>query len=183
MKVNRVARALTLALLGSFAVITPANLLAQITDPALNAFQVTVPININNFNFTTVTIPAGQRLVIQDISLSGAAQTNGADVQPIIIFSSTLGSEASNLRYFAPNPSVTTPGQYYADYATTLYADTLAVSPAFAGFTPTFMAFNVVITGYLVDLTPSQGCPAPAPAKAVLPKALPQVLPNLTLPK
>jgi hypothetical protein len=170
MKINRIACALALALLGSIAVLTPANLLAQTTDPALNAFQVTVPININNFTYTAVTIPAGYRLVIQDISMSGAAQTGGADVQPIILFSSTLGSEAANLRYFGPSPSATTPGQYYADYATTLYADTLSVAPAFAGYTPTFMAFNVVITGYLVDLTPSQACPPPAPTKGV-PKA------------
>ncbi|MGA3373033.1 MAG: hypothetical protein ABSC48_14850 [Terracidiphilus sp.] len=169
MKINRIVRALTLALLGSFAVFAPANLLAQTTNLALNAFQVTVPININNFNFTPVTIPAGQRLVIQDVSLSGAAQTTGTDVQPIIIFSSTLGSAAANLRYFAPNPSATVPGQYYGDYPTTLYADTLEVSPAFAGYTPSFMSFNVVITGYLVDLTPTQACPSPA-----LPKALPK---------
>jgi hypothetical protein len=165
MKIDRIVRTLTLALLSCFAVFPSVNLLAQ-TDPALNAFQVTVPINITNFNYTAVTIPAGQRLVIQDISLSGAAQTNGADVQPIIIFSSTLGSESNNLRYFAPNPSATVPGQYYSDYLTTMYADTLEVSPAFAGYTPTFMAFNVVITGYLVNLTPAQGCPAPAPTKS-----------------
>ena len=167
MKINRVVLALTLALLGSFAAFTPANLSAQTsTNPAVNAFQVTVPININNFNFTAVTIPAGQRLVIQDVSLSGAAQTTGTDVQPIIIFSSTLGTEAANLRYFAPNPSATVPGQYYADYPTTLYADTLEVSPAFAGFTPSFMSFNVVITGYLVNLkAASQAGPAPAQPK------------------
>jgi hypothetical protein len=167
MKINRIVCALPLALLSSFAALIPANLLAQTTNPALNAFQVTVPININNFNFTTVTIPSGQRLVIQDISMSGAAQTSGADVQPIIIFASTLGSETDNLRYFAPTPSATVPGQYYADFPTTLYADTLSVSPAFSGYTPTFMAFNVVITGYLVPLTPSQSCPSPALPKPV----------------
>ncbi len=178
MKINRIVCALTLALLGFFGVFTPANSVAQsATDPALNAFQVTVPININNFNFTAVTIPAGYRLVIQNISLSGAAQTAGTDVQPIIIFSSTLGSDASNLRYFAPTPSATVPGQYYGDYPTTLYADTLSVSPAFAGFTPTFMAFNVVITGYLVDLTPSQSCPPPLQANG-LPSTLPKALPK-----
>jgi hypothetical protein len=167
MKINRIVRALTLALLSCFAIFPSANLLAQTTDPALNAFQVTVNVNIDNFNFTTVTIPAGQRLVIQDISLSGAAQTSGAYVQPIVILSSTLGAGAANLRYFGPNPSATDPGQYYADYPTTLYADTLEVSPAFAGYTPTFMSFNVVITGYLVNLTPSQTCPAPAPSKSL----------------
>jgi hypothetical protein len=73
-------------------------------------------------------------------------------VQPIIILSATLGSRPSINRYFATNPSATTPGQYYADVPATLYADTLYVSPAYAGFTPYFMSFNVVITGYPVDL-------------------------------
>lgn len=166
MKINRIVCALTISLLGSFAAFAPVNLLAQSsTDHALNAFQVTVTVNVNSFVYTPVTIPAGQRLVIQNVSLSGAAQTSGAYVQPIVVIKTTLGTDAANLRYFAPNPSATTPGQYYADYSTTLYADTLAVSPAFAGYTPTFLAFNVVITGYLVDLTSSQSCPPPAAPK------------------
>ena len=175
MKINRIAFGLTLTLLGPLAVLAPATVVAQtVPYPPLNAFQVTVPVNITNFTFTTVTIPAGQRLVIQDVSLSGATQTNGAYVQPIIILSSALGSDAANLRYFAPNPSATDPGQYYADYSTTLYADTLQVAPAFAGYTPTFMSFNVVITGYLVDLSPSQSCPPPA-----IPSTLPKEHPDL----
>ncbi|HWE84833.1 MAG TPA: hypothetical protein VG267_07805 [Terracidiphilus sp.] len=170
MQINRTLPALSLALLCSLGVLAPANLAAQ-TDHALNAFQVTVAININNFSYTPVTIPAGMRLVIQDISLSGAAQTSGTDVQPIIIFNSAIGTETPVLRYFGPSPSATVPGQYYADYATTMYADTLEVSPAFAGFTPTFLVFNVVITGYLVDLTPAQSCPAPAKPPSSAPKS------------
>jgi hypothetical protein len=167
MKIRFAVLALTLALSGAFAAFSPATLQAQNSlDPVRNAFQVTVPINIDNFNFTSVTIPAGMRLVVQDVSFSGAAQTNGADVQPIIIFSATLGAGSANLRYFAPNPSATVPGQYYGDYPTTLYADTLEVSPAFAGFTPTFMSFNVVITGYLVNVSvPAQVAPAPVVAQ------------------
>jgi hypothetical protein len=166
MKFRRIVCALTFALLSSFAVLTPANLLAQNSpNPALNAFQVTVPININNFTYTQVTIPAGYRLVIQNVSLSGAAQTAGTDVQPIILFSSSLGTAAANLRYFGPSPSATVPGQYYADIPTTLYADTLAVAPAFSGYTPTFMSFNVVITGYLVNLTPPPAQIGPSPIK------------------
>ena len=163
MKFHRVALALAIAISLAYAAFSPMSLHGQNSvDPVRNAFQVTVPININNFNFTPVTIPTGYRLVIQDISLSGAAQTNGTDVQPIIIFSSTLGSNSSNLRYFAPSPSATVPGQYYADYSTTMYADTLEVSPAFAGFTPTFMSFNVVITGSLVNISvAAQVSPAP----------------------
>jgi hypothetical protein len=163
MKIHRIVSAFTLALLGAFAALTPVNLAAQAYNPALNAFQVTVPVNIDNFVFTPVTIPTGYRLVIQDVSLSGAAQTTGAYVQPVVILSSTLGTGAANERFFAPNPSATAPSQYYGDYSTTLYADTLSVSPAFAGFTPSFMSFNVVITGYQVELIPtSQSCPPPA---------------------
>jgi hypothetical protein len=56
------------------------------------------------------------------------------------------------LYYFGPNPSATTPGQYYFAQQTTIYADTLSLSPAFAGFTPTFMSFNVVISGHLISI-------------------------------
>jgi hypothetical protein len=167
MKIRPVVLALALALSGVFAAFTPATLQAQSSlDPVRNAFQVTVPINIDNFNFTQVAIPSGMRLVVQDVSLSGTAQTSGADVQPIIILSATLGAGSANLRYFAPSPSATVPGQYYADYPTTVYADTLEVSPAFSGFTPTFMAFNIVITGYLVNVSvPAQATPSPVHLK------------------
>jgi hypothetical protein len=153
MKFNRIVLALTLALFGAFAAFTPANLHAQTNaDIARNAFAVTVPINVNNFNYTPVTIPAGKRLVVQNVSLSGAAQTDGPYVVPIIILSASINSASANLHYYAPTPYPTDPSQFYASLPTTVYADTLSVSPAFAGYTPTFMAFNVVITGYLVDL-------------------------------
>ncbi len=155
MKIYKIVLVGALSLVGIFAVADPANLQAQTNaDIYTNAFQVTVPININNFTYTPVTIPAGYRLVIQNVSLSGAAQTNGAYVQPIILFSTTLGSNPANLRYFGPLEDPQVSGQYYADYETTMYADTLSVAPAFAGYTPTFMAFNVVITGYLVAPPP-----------------------------
>jgi hypothetical protein len=153
MKINRIVLSWILALLGTFTVFTPANLHAQTnSDIARNAFEVTVTVNINNFTYTSVAIPAGKRLVVQDVSLSGAAETDGPYVQPIIILSSVINSGTANLHYFGPNPSFTDPGQYYADMQTTIYADSLEVGPAFAGYTPTFLSFNVVITGYLVDL-------------------------------
>lgn len=153
MKIKRIVFVLSLSLLGTFAALTPANLHAQTNaDIARNAFEVTVPVNVNNFTYTPVTIPAGKRLVVQNVSLSGAAQTDGAYVVPIVILSSSINSGASNLHYFAPSPYPTDTSQFYLSTQTTIYADQLEVSPAFAGFTPTFLAFNVVITGYLVDL-------------------------------
>jgi len=170
MRSNPILRAFTLALFASLAVLAPARLLAQSTDHALNAFQVTVPVNINNFVYTPVTIPTGQRLVIQSVSLSGAATTTGGYVQPIVILNTSIGGGSTNSSYFAPNPSVTDSSQYYGQYATTLYADKLGVGPAFAGYTPNFLGFNVVITGYLVDLTPVQSCPPPAVGEGVVTK-------------
>jgi len=127
-----------------------AALVQDVDQPARAPFQVTVPININNFTFTPVSIPAGKRLVIDYISMSGAAQTAGTDLQPIIILSSSVAGGSTNLYYIAPQQSGTVPGQYYHTEQATIYADTLNVSPAFAGFTPSFMAFNVVISGHLI---------------------------------
>ena len=129
-----------------------AAMVQDVDQPARAPFQVTVPINITNFTYTPVVIPAGKRLVVDYISMSGAAQTAGADIQPIIIFSSSVAGNPSCLYYIGPQQSGTTPGQYYHTEKTTIFADSLSVSPAFAGFAPTFMAFNVVISGHLVSI-------------------------------
>jgi hypothetical protein len=145
-----------LAVLGKFYA-TPlmaqvrATIVQDVDQPARAPFQVTIPINISNFNYTNVPIPAGKRLVIDYVALDGAAQTTGSYVQPIIIVSSTVAGNSS-LYYLAPQPSSTTPGQYYHTEQTTIYADSLALSPAYAGFTPYFMSFNAVISGHLVTV-------------------------------
>jgi hypothetical protein len=127
--------------------------LVQDVDQAARApFQVTVPVNITNFTYTAVSIPSGKRLVVDYISLSGAAQTSGAYIQPIILLSSSVAGGAAAVYYIAPQQSGTAPGQYYHSEKTTIYADSLNVAPAYAGFTPTFMSFSVVISGHLVSI-------------------------------
>ncbi len=129
-----------------------AAMVQDVDQPARQPFQVTVPININNFTYTPVTIPSGKRLVVDYISMSGAAQTNGPDIQPIIILSSSVAGNPGALYYIAPQQSGTAPGQYYHTEQAAIFADSLSVSPAFAGYSPTFLAFNVVISGHLVSL-------------------------------
>lgn len=149
------AMALTAALAGFNAQPIHAQRPALVQDadqPARAPFQVTVAVNINNFVYTPVTIPTGKRLVIDYISMSGAAGTAGAYVQPIIILSSTVSGNPSALYYFGPPPSATVPGQYYHTEAVKIYSDTLSVAPAFAGYTPTVMSFSVVISGHLVSI-------------------------------
>jgi hypothetical protein len=129
-----------------------AALVQDVDQPARAPFQVKVPININNFTYTPVTIPAGKRLVVDYISMSGAAQTTGAYIQPIVIFSSSVAGNPSCLYYVAPEQSGTAPGQYYHTEKAAIFADSLSVSPAFAGYSPSFLAFNVVISGHLISV-------------------------------
>jgi hypothetical protein len=129
-----------------------AALVQDVDQPARAPFQVTVPVNINNFTFTPVPIPSGKRLVIDYISLEGAAQTAGAYVQPIVILSSTVAGSPAASYYLQPSQSSVAPGQYYSNGPATIYADSLSVSPAFSGYTPTFLSFNVVISGHLVSV-------------------------------
>ena len=112
-------------------------------------FAVTVPIDITNFTYTPVTIPAGKRLEIDYVSMSGAAQSPGGGIQPIIILNATIGADPANLYYLAPPQSGTMPGQFYDSKQTYIVADTLSVGPGFAGYTPSFLSFNVVISGRL----------------------------------
>jgi hypothetical protein len=128
-----------------------AALVQDVDQPARAPFQATVPVNISNFTFTNVPVPAGKRLVVDFLAINGAAQTSGAYIQPIVILSSTVAG-SSSMFYFAPQQSTVAPGQYYDTRQATIYADTLSVSPAFAGFTPTFMSFNVNISGHLVSV-------------------------------
>jgi len=135
---------------------------ASYTKPAVaqdarDPFVVTVTTNaVTNFNYTQVTIPAGKRLVIQYVSITGAAQSivnNQVEpIQPITILNTTVAGGSANLSYFAPPQNNQLSTQFYMTDQVTIYADTSSLGPAFAGFTPTFDTFNVVISGYLIDI-------------------------------
>jgi len=127
-----------------------ATFIQDVDQPARAPFQTSVTVSISNFTSTNVPIPAGKRLVIDYVSMNGAAQTSGSFVQPIVLLSSSVAGNPAVSYYFGPNPSTTTPGQYYASFPTTIYADSLNVSPAFAGFTPSFDTFVVNISGHLI---------------------------------
>jgi hypothetical protein len=129
-----------------------AALVQDVDQPARAPFQVTVPVNWNNFTTTAVPIPSGKRLVIDYVSVDGAAGTTGSYVQPILILNSSVAGGPASAYYIAPQQSTVAPGQYYKSEQATIYADTLSVSPAYAGFTPAFLVFNVVISGHLVTV-------------------------------
>jgi hypothetical protein len=128
-------------------------LVQDIDQPARAPFVTTVTLNaVTNFNFTPVSIPTGQRLVIDYVSITGAATTtSGPYVIPIVIINAGLNGQGSNSFYFAPPQNPYESSQFYMVQPTTIYADTLAVGPAYAGYPPNFDTFNVVISGHLIS--------------------------------
>ena len=133
------------------AVVAAANV-KDVDQPARAPFQVTVPVNINNFVYTPVAIPAGMRLVIEFVSINGAAQSNSGPVQPVVLLASAVAGNPGATYYVGPTPSSVLPTQYYHSEPVAIYADSLQVGPAYAGYTPSFMSFNVVISGHLVAI-------------------------------
>ncbi|HEY2859228.1 MAG TPA: hypothetical protein VGJ21_12480 [Terracidiphilus sp.] len=124
-------------------------------------FVAVVSVNVNNFVYTPVTIPSGMRLVIDYVSLAGSAQASSGPVQPIVLLNTAVADNQSGTFYFAPNPSTLATTQFYSSEKTVIYADTLFVGPAFAGYTPSFMSFNVVISGHLIPLMSESAGPSP----------------------
>jgi hypothetical protein len=124
---------------------------AQSVD-AKNAFQTDVSLGLSP---QAVTIPSGQRLVVDFVAISGIANSLSGPIQPSIILQSSLTGGGSASYYLQPGPSpVNIPGanQLYLAQPVKVYADTLNVSPAYAGFAPFNYIFNVAISGHLIPV-------------------------------
>jgi hypothetical protein len=132
---------------------TAANPVPTQSMDAQTAFQANVTLG---FNSQTVTIPAGQRLVVDFVTISGAVQSDSGPIQPSIVLESTLNGGASAQYWLEPGPSpVNLPGegQVYLAQPVKVYADTLNVSTAYAGYAPSFFSVNVSISGHLVPVS------------------------------
>ncbi len=132
--------------------VVAAALVKDVDQPARAPFQATVTLDINNFTYTPIPIPAGQRLVIEYVSISGAAQSSGGPIQPIVLLSSSVAGNPGATYYIAPTPTAALPTQFYHSQAAAIYADSLQIGPGYAGYTPSFMIMNVVISGHLVSI-------------------------------
>ena len=148
----RPAHLATRASLATTAVTPKAAIVKDIDQAARAPFQATVTLDFNNFVYTPVPIPAGQRLVIEYVSISGAAQSNNGPVQPIALLSTSLAGNPSASFYLAPTPAAALPTQFYHAQPTTIYADSLQIGPGYAGYTPSYMILNVVVSGHLIAI-------------------------------
>ena len=133
--------------------VTPKAAIVKDIDLAARApFQATVTLDFNNFVYSPVPIPAGQRLVVEYVSISGAAQSNNGPVQPIVLLSSSVAGNPGATFYMGPRPAATLPTQFYHSQPTTIYADSLQIGPGYAGYTPSYMILNVVVSGHLIAI-------------------------------
>lgn len=153
-----VAMAVTCAVLTVASLSGPRRLFAQVRaalvqdvdSPGRAPFQASVTINVNNFTYTPVTIPTGKRLVIDYVEAHGAATSAGGPIQPIATVAVGVAGSSTSTYYFALNPSQV-PGEFYLSAPAKIYADTLAVGPAYSGFAPNFLGATVNISGHLVS--------------------------------
>jgi hypothetical protein len=125
--------------------------LTQDTDQAARApFQVSV--NITN-NVVAVPIPAGKRLVIDFVAIHGYAPTAGPYIEPSIVFESTIAGASDTSYYLEPAPSTVDATQFHYSGPVTIYADTLIITRAYAGYAPTDFSFSVAISGHLITIS------------------------------
>jgi len=126
--------------------------LVQNTDePARAPFQTTVSLNLSTSTlFVSVPIPPGKRLVIDYVSVSGAAASNSGAIQPVIILESAVAGSPSVNYYLSQNQSPLVTTQFQSAAPMTIYSDSLAVAFGYSGFTPSFAVFNVSISGHLI---------------------------------
>lgn len=130
----------------------PAANVKDVDQPARAPFQATVQLSISNFTYTQVPIPAGQRLVIEYVSISGDAASNSGPVQPIALISNAIAGNPSTLYYFSPTPVAALPAQFFYTGSAAIYADALAIGPAYTGYTPSFMNLSVTVSGHLISI-------------------------------
>jgi hypothetical protein len=155
-KLQPFAAALMLLAVGTFyampAMAQARPTLVQNTDePARAPFQAVVNISwATNTLYVSVPIPSGKRLVIDYVSVNGDAASDNGVIQPYIILSSTVASQTGAGFNFPLIQSPLTKTQFSSASPVTIYSDSLAVAFGYAGFSPSYANFNVIISGHLI---------------------------------
>jgi len=115
-------------------------------------FQATVTLNISGSLVATVTIPAGKRLVVDNINVAGDATSSSGPIQPIVL-AYTGQAGAPMVDYYYSISGSTVPGQFYSNFPVTLYADTLQFGLGFSGYSPSNLGMIVNVSGHLIATT------------------------------
>ena len=129
-----------------------AALVQDVDQPARAPFQAVVSITSTTTGYIAVPIPSGKRLVIDQVTANGYAQTtSGPWIQPIILLNSSVAGNTGAIYYLGPtNP--TPNGQYYQTWPLKIYSDSLFVGYGYSGYQPSGFVFDVIVSGHLVSL-------------------------------
>jgi hypothetical protein len=119
---------------------------------AKNAFQMTLI--LSTVSLTPVPIPAGQRLVVEFISIGGTASSTSGATQPVVVLESTLngGPVGEFVFDLTPTPVPLPAGTFVLNQPTKIYADTLNMGLGDSGATITGSYIGVTISGHLVAI-------------------------------
>ena len=132
---------------------TSANPVPTESVDASNAIEYEVQIG---FNSQSIPIPAGKRLVVDFVTVHGVVNSLSGPIQPDVLLQSSLNGGASSTFTLEPGPSpvnITGENQLYLAQPVKVYADTLSVSGAFAGYDPDTFILIVSISGHLVPIS------------------------------
>jgi len=129
---------------------TSANPVPTESVDASNAFQYDTTMG---FAEQAVPIPAGKRLVIDFVAVNGDVSSLDGPIQPSVILESSLNGGNSANYYLEPAPSpvnIAVENQLQLAKDVKIYADTLAISTAVAGYSPNYFSLHISISGHLV---------------------------------
>jgi hypothetical protein len=112
-------------------------------------FQVHVQVTLDSPT-APIAIPSGQRLVVDFLTAGGTVSAQGGTQPLIYVDSNAAGGDT--VRYvFEPQQSKTCELCYSLAQEVHIYADSLSVRADASGFFPTFLGFEVSLSGHLIS--------------------------------
>ena len=124
--------------------------------PGRDSFQASVSLSLSS-PIASIAIPAGYRLIVEEVNIAGSAGGTSGPVQPIVLTYPATAAHGQSSYYFSTNPATLLAGvedQFYADFPVHQYAETFSVGLGYAGYTPSYIDFNVSVSGHLIAITP-----------------------------
>jgi hypothetical protein len=112
-------------------------------------FQAHVDLNVNA-PVAAIAIPAGKRLIVDHIAVTGAAASNSGPIQPVLVLYATQPGTGQVDYLYQLQPSALVSTQFSLAQQATIYADSFAVGEGFSGYTPSFLVMGITVSGHLI---------------------------------
>jgi hypothetical protein len=127
-----------------------AALVQDIDQPARAPFQASVQLTFGGTVQVPVSIPSGERLVVESVNVSGGGFSAGGGVQPVALLEAGVAGNPVVNYYFAPSESPLANDEFYGSWPAAIYADSLVIGMGYAGYVPNSLGLTVRISGHLI---------------------------------